>query len=208
MQRFIHYAVRACVSAAVCAVLAIPLASAHAAEVNGVKLPDTVNLANQELKLNGAGVRTKVIFKVYVAGLYLSGKKATAADAIDAPGAKRMTLVLLRDVTAEEFGQSFISGITKNSDRNERARIVGQLQKFGELFASIPEVLKGDVLTIDWIPGSGTHIALNGKKIAEPIPDVTFYKVFLKIWLGENPADARLKKLLLGEVEETPRPTY
>ena len=77
---------------------------------------------------------------------------------------------------------------------------------FGQLFASIPEIKKGDVLTTDWIPGSGTQCNLNGKKISEVIPDIAFYNALLKIWLGHSPADEKLKKAMLGEKEEIAPP--
>jgi hypothetical protein len=70
---------------------------------------------------------------------------------------------------------------------------------FGHLFGSIPELKKGDTLNTDWIPGFGTVVYLNGKKITEPIPDVLFYNALLKIWLGANPVDSKLKSAMLGE---------
>ena len=178
-----------------------------AAEVSGIKVEDAVRIGGQEIKLNGIGVRYKAIFKVYVAGLYLNAKKASAPDVLAAPGSKRMTLVMLREVSNDEFGQSFMTGIQKNSEKAERAKLITPLIKFGEMFASIPMLKKGDVITIDWIPNSGTHIHLNNKKIIDVIPEQAFYNVILKIWLGEQPADSRLKRLLLGEVEESSRPT-
>lgn len=179
--------------------------SVFAAEVGGIKFNDTVKVANQELKLNGAGIRYKAIFKVYAMGLYLKDKKTTSAEILAAPGAKRIQIVMMRDVSADEFGQSFMAGIQKNSEKAEKAKLVNQFLKFGQLFASVPELKKGDVLMNDWIPGSGTHIFLNGKEISETIPDAAFYNVLLKIWLGEYPADSRLKKALLGDAEEAPR---
>jgi len=171
----------------------------QAAEVAGVKLDDSARVANQELKLNGAGVRFKVVFKVYAAGLYLPEKKSTVADVLAAPGAKRITLVMMRDLSNEELGQSFMAGIKKNSTLAERTNIVTQMMQFGEMFATIPELKKGDVIGVDWIPGAGTVSTHNGKKISEPLPDVAFYNALLKIWLGDNPADAQLKLNLLGE---------
>jgi hypothetical protein len=177
-------------------------ASATAAEVAGVKLDDVARVANQELKLNGAGVRYKAIFKVYVAALYLTEKKSTVPDVLAAPGPRRVTLVMLRDVGNEELGRGFMSGIQQNSDRAENAKLVMQLLKFGEIFASIPELKKGDVLTTDWIPGSGTIVHVNGKRVSEALPDIAFYNALLKIWLGEKPVDTKLKPLLLGEKPE------
>lgn len=175
----------------------------HAAEVGGVKLDDTIRLANQELKLNGAGIRYKAIFKVYVAGLYLTEKKSTVQDVLAAAGPRRIAIVMLRDVGNEELGRGFMNGIQQNSDKNEKARLIMQLQKFGEIFASIPELKKGDVLTTDWIPGTGTVVHVNGKKVSDVLPDIAFYNALLKIWLGDKPVDAQLKPAMLGESLES-----
>src|SRR5437899_6201005 len=82
--------------------------AAFAVEVAGVRLVDSVRVANRELKLNGAGVRYKAIFKVYVAALYLGEKKTTTPDVIAAPGPKRVSIVMLRVVGSEEFGRGFM----------------------------------------------------------------------------------------------------
>jgi len=187
---------------AACMATALGAGSAQAAEVAGIKLDDTVRLANQDLKLNGAGIRYKAIFKVYVAALYLAEKKATVPDVLAAAGPKRVTIVMLRDVSNEELGRGFMSGINQNSDRNEKAKYINQLQKFGEIFASIPELKKGDVLTTDWVPGNGTVIHVNGRKVSDQLPDPTFYNALLKIWIGDKPVDSKLKPAMLGERPE------
>lgn len=173
-------------------------AHASAAELWGVKLEPTARVGNQELKLNGAGTRFKAIFKVYVAALYLPETRKTTGEILSLPGARRVTLVMLRDLSNEELGRAFIAGVTKNSSREENAKIIPQLQTFGEIFASIPELKKGDVLNTDWVPSLGTVVHVNGKRIAEPIPDIAFYNALLRIWLGDKPADAALKTGLLG----------
>jgi len=173
-------------------------AAAATVEIAGVKLEDTAKVGGQDLKLNGAGIRYKLIFKVYVAGLYMADKKNNLPDILAVPGAKRITLVMLRDVESETFGQAFMDGIRKNTDLAERSKFVSQELAFGQLFASVPELKKGDVLTTDWIPGSGTICSLNGKKITDYIPDQQFYNALLKIWLGRSPADAKLKIAMMG----------
>jgi hypothetical protein len=172
--------------------------SAAALEVEGIKLEDSAKVANRELLLNGAGIRFKVIFKVYVAGLYLPEKKTSTADILALNAPRRIKLVMLRDVSNEDFGQSFMAGINANSDRAEKSKVVNQMMKFGEMFAAVPTLKKGDVITVDWVPETGTVIHLNGKSIVEPLPDVNFYNVLLKIWLGDKPADNTLKQNLLG----------
>lgn len=171
---------------------------ASALEVAGVKLDDTARVANKELKLNGAGLRTKAIFKVYVAGLYLPEKKTAVAEIMDAAGPRRLTIVMLRDVSSDDFGQSFMTGLNANSDKAEKSKIFNQTVKMGEIFASIPSLKKGDTVTADWLPGSGTQIHVNGKTVGDALPDLAFYNAFLKIWLGDKPADSALKQGMLG----------
>lgn len=185
---------------------AVMNAPAHSLEVAGVKFDDTVKLANQELKLNGAGIRHKVIFKVYTAGLYLQDHKTTVPDVLAAPGPRRVAITMLRDVSSEEFGRGFMSGMQQNTDKAEKAKLINQLQKFGELFASVPELKKGDVMTCDWIPGTGTVLHLNGKRLLEPLPDIAFYNALLKIWIGDKPVDTKLRRAMLGDDPDNNRP--
>jgi hypothetical protein len=172
--------------------------AAQAVEVGGVKLEDSTKVAGKELKLNGAGLRTKFVVKVYAMGLYL-GKKETATEAVlTAAGPRRVTLVMLRDLSSEDFGQAFMSGINQNSDKAEKGKLVNQMVKLGEIFQNAGNLKKGDTMHVDWVPEKGTVLELNGKVLSEPLPDQTFYNALLKIWLGDKPADSALKPLLLG----------
>jgi hypothetical protein len=185
-----------------CALLlaaALPAVPAFAAtDVAGVKFDDTATVQGQALKLNGAGLRTKVIFKVYALGLYLPEKKTTTADIQAAQGARRIHIVSLRDLSSQDFGDAFMKGLNANTDAAERTRLLPQTKTFGEMFAAIPGLKKGDVLLVDWIPGTGTVCTLNGKKIGETVPDLAFYNAILRIWIGNEPADSDLKPKLLG----------
>ncbi|MEC5160039.1 MULTISPECIES: chalcone isomerase family protein [unclassified Janthinobacterium] len=171
---------------------------ARAFEVGGVKLDDTVIIANRELKLNGAGVRYKAIFKVYAAGLYLPEKKNTVAEILALSGPRRVQLVMMRDVSSDELGQAFMKGLNNNSDKVDKSKILTQTMQFGQMFALLPGLKKGDVLALDWIPSIGTQCQLNGRKIGEVMLDQAFYNAVLKIWIGEKPVDFLLKPELLG----------
>jgi hypothetical protein len=183
---------------AAASVLAFGFTQVNAAEVAGVKIDDTLKVGGVDLKLNGAGVRVKAVFKVYVAGLYLTEKKNNLNDIMALNGPKRIQLTMMRSVTAEQFGNSFMDGLNHNNTKAEKTKIVNQMLKFGEMFASIPELQKGDVITVDWIPNVGSVTQLNGKKTADPFPDVAFFNALMKIWLGEQPAYAPLKNQMLG----------
>lgn len=175
--------------------------SASAIDIAGMKVDEIARVANKELKLNGVGIRVKAIFKVYVAALYLSEKKTTVPEVLDIAGPRRLTLIMLREISSEDFGQSFMTGLNANSDKAEKSKIINQMVKMGEIFASIPSLKKGDTITTDWIPGSGMVIQVNGKAVGEVLPDINFFNAYLKIWLGDKPADSSLKLSMLGGKE-------
>lgn len=177
-----------------------------AVDIAGIKLPDTTQIGQQDLRLNGVGVRYKTVFKVYAAALYLSEKKTAVVDVLASGGAKRVSLVMLRDVSSNELSNGFLKGIRQNIDKDERAKLIGSMFKLGEIFALVPELTKGSVLNIDLIPKIGLSVSVNGKKLTEPIQDMALCNAVLKIWLGENPIDAQLKQAMLGEsVNEKPQ---
>lgn len=169
-----------------------------AAEVNGIKFDDSMTVGGKSLVLNGLGIRHKVV-KVYAVGLYLSEKKSDTAGVVALTTPKRFRIVSLREMTSEELGQAFLTGINKNLDKDEKSKYVSQLVKFGELFNEVEGGKKGDVILGDYIPGTGTVIHFNGKQLGQPLPDIGFFNAILRIWIGNNPADPTLKPLLLGE---------
>jgi hypothetical protein len=169
----------------------------QAVEVSGIKIDDTATVGGKELKLNGAGMRGIVFVKIYAIGLYLPERKTTPEDIQALAGPRRVSLYIQREVNSDEFGQLFITSMNKNSTKEEKAKVIGQTVKFGEMFASMPPVKKGDLVTLDWIPGTGTVSSLNGKKIGETLPDITFYNAVLRIWLGDSPVQESVKRELL-----------
>ncbi len=179
--------------------LAIAAGSATAAEVAGVKVDDRTSLGGKELVLNGAGLRTRAIFKVYVAGLYLSEKKSAAADAIAAPGPKRVSMTMLRDLKAEDLVKALNEGMEKNNPPAEMAKLKPQVGELTQVMASLGEAKKGDVIALDFLPDAGTRVSVNGEARGKPIAGAEFYQALLRVWLGDNPVEDSLKKALLGQ---------
>jgi hypothetical protein len=167
--------------------------------VAGVKYEDSSEVRGSKLQLNGAGIRTKVIFKVYAAGLYLPKKAATTEEVLAAAGAKRISLTLLREVQSGEFAEAFSRGIEDNTDKAAYARLLPSLQRMNQIFAEHKKLNPGDVVLLDWVPGTGTMLTVKGAQQGEPFPDPEFYSALLRIWLGAKPADASLKEALLGK---------
>ena len=174
-------------------------ASASTVDVAGIKLEDSLTLQGANLSLNGSGVRYKAIFKVYAAGLYVGKKVATPEEFFAAPGPKRMSITMLREVDSNELGKSFTKGFEDNSSKSEMSKLIPGLIKMGQIFSDQKKMVPGENFTIDWIPGTGTVISVKGKAQGEPFKEVEFYNALMRIWLGSVPADFKLKDALLSK---------
>lgn len=184
--------------------LAATNARADAVTVAGVKYDDSLQVGGSTLVLNGAGVRYKAVFRVYAAGLYLT-RKAQATDAVlGAPGPKRIHIVMLREINASELGKLFTRGMEDNAPRDEFSKSIPGTLKMSEIFFRIKKLNAGDSFSVDWLPGVGTVILVNGKPTIEPIKEPEFFSALAKIWLGQSPADANLKDALLGKPAPLP----
>jgi hypothetical protein len=169
--------------------------SSFAAEVAGVTFPD----ADQQLVLNGAGLRKRAFFQVYAIGLYLPEKKTAAADAIGATGSKRIVIHMLRDVDADQFTGALMDGMKDNHSEADMKSLEPRAKQLAAIMAEVKEAKKGMRITLDWLSAAGTTITLDGRAAGLPILGEDFYRALLKIWLGDRPVQADLKKALLGE---------
>ena len=180
-------------------VLTVSGAVAATVDVGGVKLEDTTDVRGTNLQLNGAGVRYKAVFKVYAAGLYLGKKAATAEEAYAAPGPKRMSITMLRDIDSNELGKAFTKGIEDNTPKNEYSKLIPGILKMSQIFSDQKKLLTGETFNIDWIPGTGMLVTVKGKQQGDALKEQEFYNALLRIWLGPQPADWKLKDALLGK---------
>ena len=170
-----------------------------AAEVAGIKVEERVKLGSSELVLNGAGVRTRLIFKVYVGALYLPERKSGAAEVLAQKGPKRVSMTLLRDLSAQQLVDALEDGIRANHSQAEIAALKGRIEAFAAAMKEIGSAKKNTVIALDFLPESGTRITVDGAARGKPVPGEDFYAALLKIWLGEKPVDADLKKAMLGQ---------
>jgi len=175
-------------------------AKAEPVDLAGIKYEETEQVGGTKLQLNGAGIRYKAIFKVYTAGLYLP-VKMNSPEAIYAASStpRRIHIVMLREIDGNELGKLFTQGMEKNSPREVFAKSINGTIKMADLFSRRKKLSAGDSFSVDWVPGSGTVIMVNGKVEAEPIKEPEFYTALMSIWLGPSPADSQLKDALLGK---------
>ena len=171
--------------------------SALALEVKGVKVDETAQVGGSALVLNGAGVRTKMVFKVYVAALYLTQKQTDANAVISDTGNKRVSMHFLRDLSAEALLKGMNEGFTDNNSAAEMAAIEPQMKLFRNMMTSAKEVKKGDMIVLDFT-SAGTQVNINGKSLGQ-VEGVAFNQALLRVWLGGNPVDVSLKKAMLGQ---------
>ena len=171
----------------------------NAIELAGVRYPPTMPLGGNVLQLNGAGIRYKFVVKVYTAGLYLGGKAGSTDAVLAAPGSKRMHVVMLRDIDANELGRLFTRGMEDNAPKGEFSKFIPGTLRLADIFSQQKKLKAGDAFDLDFVPNVGTTVLVNGKPTADPIKEPEFYGAMLRIWLGPHPADSALKDALLGK---------
>lgn len=186
-------------SAALVACLALTATSALAVrEVGAARFEDTHAVAGQNLVLNGAGMRVKMIIKVYAVALYLPRKETTTAGVLAQSGPKRIQIVMLRDVPADKLGESLADGIKANTTESERAVLQARVDELEKAMMALGEARKGAMIQLDYLPGTGTRITMGGRPVMRDVPGEDFYRALLKIWLGDKPADSDLRARMLG----------
>jgi len=174
--------------------------SAHAArEVAGVRFEDQASLASQPLVLNGAGVRVKMIIKVYAVGLYVPRKETAPAAILNQSGPKSIRIVMLRSVSGEKLANALTEGIVDNVSPADLLNLQPRIDELEAAMLSAGEAVKGAQIQLDYLPGIGTRVTMGGKPLGKDIAGEDFYRALLKIWLGDHPSDRSLKGDLLGQ---------
>jgi hypothetical protein len=166
---------------------------AAAGEVAGVKMPETTTFEGRTLKLNGMGLRKKIVFKVYVAGLYLEAPSKDAASVVSSDQVKQMQLSVLRTLKASQVNEAIREGFEKNS-KAQMGALSARLQR---LESMIPDVAEGDRILLTWVPGKGTVVWAKGAEKGV-IDGKDFADALFSVWLGPNPVQQDLKRELLG----------
>lgn len=174
------------------------IAQAQSVDVEGVKFEPTAQVGGQQLQLNGAGVRTRVFFKVYAAALYVPQKANSAAVLLAQKGARRVVIGMLRNVDADTFAGALNDGLKANLSEQSLAGFKAQIDTLNANMKAAGEAKKGDLIHFEFRPEVGTRIVVNGQPRGAAIPGEEFFEAVLRIWIGEKPVDADLKKGMLG----------
>jgi hypothetical protein len=172
-------------------------------DVSGVPLEETVTVGGAPLKLNGAGYRKRGYFKIDVTALYLQQKATTLESAENAPGVKRVQLVIQQDITGSQASRYFLIDFEASATPAEFAKLITEVSQVGDIYSSLPKIKKGDIVTMDWIPGKGLIATLNGTALTPHgaasayINSELLAKVMLRMYVGGK-TPAELHDNLLG----------
>ncbi len=171
---------------------------ASALSVAGKDFSDHIRLADADLVLNGVGVRAVAWIKGFAAGLYLTEKAEHAHQVLSAPGPKRVRMVMLMDASASEFSKAVRGGVRKNSADADWVRLQKPVDELGRVIDTLGTLKSGDVVDLDFAPAHGVTLKVNGHQHGAPVASSDLYGGILKIFVGEQPVDQRLKAGLLG----------
>ena len=173
-------------------------APASAVDIEGVRLDPATRLGDASLQLNGAGVRSRLIIKAYVIGLYLGAPVETPEAAMAAPGPKRIEIVPLMGFSAEQFTEPLVKGMKKNLPPAEFEAMQPRIRAFVDDLTAVKEVRKGSRIALEWLPGRGSRATIDGQEVSRFVEGEDFYRALLAIWVGNKPTQDDLKLQLLA----------
>ena len=170
--------------------------SVSAVELGGISMPDSLEVDGQELVLNGAGIRSKFVFDLYVAGLYLGVQESDAEKIIASadPMALRLHIISSK-ITSEKMTKATRNGF-KKATGGKVEPIATEIKMFLEAFSDKIEV--GDIFEFVATSDQAMVISKNGAQ-QQTIMSTEFKQALFGIWLSDKPVKAKLKKQLLGK---------
>lgn len=162
--------------------------------IAGVSVSDSVSYEGESFNLNGAGIRTKVIIRLYVGSLYTKRPVSEPSPVLtgNVPSVIRLDIIS-KIITSELMKETIEEGFDKAMNGNT-APLRREIDDFIAIFSDA--INKGDQFTFVSQPGRGV-IAYKGSRKLATIENDRFRETLFRIWLGDDPADARLKKAML-----------
>jgi hypothetical protein len=171
------------------------LASADTSRtVSGVTLPETITVEGTALTLNGVALRKKAIFKVYVAGLYVTTKSSTADELLARDAPRRMIMHFVRNVDKKKICEAWDDGLKDNSPgASDEVK-----KQFKELCDLMVDIKDGEAFVFTYLPDKGTVVEVAGTEKGT-VGGKEFADALLRCWIGPKPGPGEgFKKNLLG----------
>jgi hypothetical protein len=110
---------------------------------------------------------------------------------------------MMRDATADQFCESVEIGLEANHSDADLERLQPQTQALFAKIRAVGEARRGMRIVLDYSPSAAaTTLYIDGAAQGGAMPGADFFRALLRIWLGERPAQAELKRMLLGQSED------
>ncbi len=175
--------------------LAMIAPAASAVEVGGVKIADRVMVNNQNLVLNGAGMRKKLFIKVYTGALYLPAKQSNPAAILAADTPRRMAMSFVFNVDKAKIAEAWTEGLTANVP----GAGADVKTAFKTLESWMEDMKKGQAIVMTYVPGTGTMVEVNGK-VKGTLGGKSVADAILATWIGPKPGPGEdFKAAILGK---------
>ncbi len=170
---------------------------AHPLTIADVPILQKIKQSDQTiLTLNGAGIRKKFFFKVYVASLYLPQKRTQVQDILKHNEGRQLILNITHSkISQKKIVGAWNDGFSENLSTKEKQNLTKKITHFNQMFGDLYE---GDQIVLDYQPKVGTTVTIKGQKKGI-ILGKDFNDALLKIWIGKNPVTDSLKEDLLGQ---------
>ena len=165
--------------------------------IGDVEIPEQVRLPGVEraLVLNGAGIRKKFFISVYVGALYLPTRQTDVQELLTAPTANRVLMHFVYSrVAKRKMDDAWREGFENNLTESQHVAVSERLERFVAMFGDMYE---GDQVWLDFVPGSGTRVSINGV-LQGTIAGADFNAALLAVWLGRHPVSESLKNAMVG----------
>lgn len=180
------------------ALSATGVTAAQAATLEGQQFDDTVVLGQHKLQLNGLGLRGVAWLKAFVAGLYVTTPSRDAAALLAETGPRRLRLKIMLQAPSNELTKSLLRRVKRHETPEVQARLADRLALFAQQLDGLGQLMPGDVVDMDYLPGKGLALSRNGKAAGKPVVGDDLYRAVLQIFVGEHAIDPRMKQGLLG----------
>ena len=167
----------------------------QAKQIGGIEMPNKLKVENTELILNGAGLREKWFFDLYVGGLYLTKKMKNAVPIMNSKEDMAIRLHIISSLITSKKMKNAVNEGFENATNDNIAPIKKEINEFVDVFKD--EIQENDIFEMIYVDSLGTKI-LKNNKLMTTIKGLKFKKALFGIWLCNDPAQDSLKEEMLG----------
>ncbi|WP_108807651.1 chalcone isomerase family protein [Aquimarina spinulae] len=164
-------------------------------KIGDATLPNMVKFNEEDLTINGGGLREKFFFDIYAGALYLKKKSSNASAIAKADETMAIKLHILSGMMSRsKMANALREGFKKSTNGNMKP-YNERIEKFIGFINNEIEV--DQIYDMVYEKGKGSVIYKDGKEKGY-VTGLDFKEALFNIWLGSKPADKGLKKEMLG----------